>query len=190
MHYICVSAAEAVSTALIELKFVMQLRDLTVPELLNVSINTSIRDNYIPMIIQYGGGARSLFANMKSSNKPNTTPLRMAPNFRFGVKLSRSFPSTLVVFDAIGSVISPWKYSGPPNFSLALGWMSPFWLSLILIWNDELLYLKVFALKPVHFCCDRKSTIRFKIMLPRTICTNWCLSKFSEMLLHQCWCFL
>ena len=85
----------------------MQLRDLMFPVLLNASITQSIRDKNIPMIIQYGGGARSLFANMKSSNKPNTTPLKMAPNFRFGVKLSRSFPSTLVVFDAIGSVISP-----------------------------------------------------------------------------------
>ena len=85
----------------------MQPHNLLVPELLNVIINPSIRYKNIPMIIQYGGGARSLFANMKSSNKPNTTPLRMAPNFRFGVKLSRSLPSTLVVFDAIGSVISP-----------------------------------------------------------------------------------
>lgn len=73
----------------------------------NVYIRPSVRDRIYLTIIQYGGGTRSLFANMKSSNKPKTTPLRMAPNFKFGVKLSRSFPSTFVVFDAIGSVIRP-----------------------------------------------------------------------------------
>ena len=86
---------------------VTQLCLLIIRDFASIDIRPSVRDRICFMVIQYGGGARSLFANMKSSNKPKTTPLRMAPNFKFGVKLSRSFPSTFVVFDAIGSVIRP-----------------------------------------------------------------------------------